>query len=125
MIDYEHQFIFSLLLTLVVEIPVLLVVVRLLLKREKERLPVALLLFAGFFATFATLPYVWFLFPFFIRVHIPYVIASEMFALIMEALFYLFILRISLKKAFLLSLFCNAASFLIGELVKFFISLLS
>ena len=75
------------------------------------------IIIAGLFASFMTLPYVWFVFTMFFWQKNTYVIVSEMFAFIMEAIFYRFFLKLDWKMAFLASLLCNAVSFLLGLLL--------
>jgi len=110
--SYEIQFLIALAFTIIAETTVLLFVMR------KKHSGLHTLLLAGCAASFATLPYVWFIFPFFIRTHYPYLIASEAFALLAETLLYAALLRIPLKKGFIVSLCCNTASFVSGELLK-------
>jgi hypothetical protein len=118
---YEIKFLLSLLLTLCIETPVLWIILRVFYKYNKDALPSPMIIFAGFIVSFATLPYVWFIFPFFIRTYLVYMIASECFAFLLESVFYVFILKVSIKRACVLSFLCNAVSFLAGEGLKAFI----
>jgi len=68
-------------------------------------------------ASCLTLPYVWFVFPQLFPSRVIFGMVSEMFALLVEAIWYWLALRISFKKAFLLSFFTNLGSFLIGLLM--------
>jgi len=112
---YEYKFLISLSLTLAIEVPVLFLLARLLLKISSSKVSGALLLFAGLIASFSTLPYLWFIFPtLFNNIRSWYIVSAELFAFMTESIIYYFILRISLKKATLLSLFCNLTSFLLG-----------
>ncbi|MDX9971141.1 MAG: hypothetical protein RBS56_04540 [Candidatus Gracilibacteria bacterium] len=67
-------------------------------------------------ATLLTLPYLWFIFPAFLRGQ-PYIISSELFALIIEAIFYRFFLTKNTSSAFVLSFTTNAISFFIGNII--------
>ncbi|MFA4983658.1 MAG: hypothetical protein WC588_05605 [Candidatus Micrarchaeia archaeon] len=114
--SYEVSFLFALCFTVAVETAVLFLSARLLLKLKRNDAPDALLLFCGAALSFATLPYVWFVFPAFIG-GAQYVAAAELFAFTAEAIGYKFILRVDWKRAAALSFICNAASFLLGLLV--------
>ncbi len=90
-----------------------LIACKYLLFRKSFRTASALsLLPAGIVATALTLPYVWFVIPFFIRGRIPYLLFSETFAVIVEGFLYWFILKVKLRMGLLVSLIANAASFI-------------
>ncbi|MBN2532686.1 MAG: hypothetical protein JXB88_07345 [Spirochaetales bacterium] len=122
-IFYELKFIYSLLLTLVVEIPCLLFCVRLLFKKDKRNIPIFSILWTGFLASFTTLPYIWFILPAFIRTYLYYTITAELFAFGMEAIIYRFLLNLPLRRTIIISFICNSTSFLCGELIKEIIKL--
>ena len=115
----EYRFLISLLMTIVVETALL---AALLLpgskKKEDGCLPPGLVVFSGISASMATLPYVWFIFPLFFRSRLPYLAAAEGFAVLGEAVFYYFSLKIHIDKALLFSFLCNAASFLSGLILN-------
>jgi hypothetical protein len=67
-------------------------------------------------ASILTLPYLWFVFPYFLR-GTPYIVASEAFAVIIESIFYRLFLFKSLKTAIILSFLTNAFSFFIGNIL--------
>jgi hypothetical protein len=115
---HETKFLISLALTIGLETAALYLLLRFPLRYKKESIPARMIIFAGFIVSFATLPYVWFIIPFFLRTYIAWVIAGESFAFILEGIFYNFILKVSWKHAFLLSFACNAFSFLAGEGLK-------
>lgn len=114
---YEHMFLFSLVLTIVIETVMLFIVVRRFFNVNKEYINDAILLFAGFVASFATLPYLWFVLPFFIREHHVYVALGEIFVFVVESLIYYFVLDLTIRKVLILSFICNLISFLAGLLV--------
>jgi predicted neutral ceramidase superfamily lipid hydrolase len=118
---YEIQFIVALSFTLAIEILVLWSVLRLWMKQPKETLPLSVILTAGFFATAATLPFVWFIFPFVFRTYLPYIIISESFAVFAEMFLYMCCLRLKPLPALGVSLLCNSASFFGGEVLRLFI----
>jgi hypothetical protein len=118
---YEVKFLVYLGMTICIETAVLYAALRFVYRYGKEALSVRTILFAGIIASFATLPYVWFIVPYFARTYVVFVIAGEGFALIAECVFYCFILRVARIRAFVLSLLCNAASFSAGLLLGIFI----
>ena len=73
--------------------------------------------FAGFFASFATLPYLWFLLPRYLSSYGLYAFGGEALVVLGEALFYTAYFRLSPKAAFALSLGCNLASLGAGKLL--------
>ena len=114
--SYESLFLFSLLFTVAVETAALFLCARVLFRMTRKEASDALLLFCGVALSFATLPYVWFIFPMFAS-GIAYVAGAEIFAFAAEAIGYKFILHVGYKRALALSFICNAASFLLGLLV--------
>lgn len=112
--QYETQFLFSLFLTVAVETAVLFILLRKLAKVQAKKVPGAQIVFSGVLASAATLPYVWFVLPAFFGSFQSFVLVSELFAVVAETVMYFFLLRQGLKTSFLLSLACNAASFLLG-----------
>ena len=113
--SYESLFLYALLFTMAVETAALLLAARLLFKMKQKEAPDALLLFCGMALSFATLPYVWFIFPM-LASGMAYIALAEAFAFAAEAIGYKFILKTGWKRAAALSLICNAASFLLGLL---------
>jgi len=78
--------------------------------------PNSILLFCGISLSFATLPYVWFVFPM-LASGTAYVVFAELFAFAAETIGCKLILRVDWKRAAALSFICNAGSFLLGLLV--------
>ena len=80
-----------------------------------------MLVFTGIVCSFATLPYVWFIFPYLIENQTLYVITAELFAVVVETIIYYYVFKythkLSLKNSFVLSFLCNLASFLVGVLI--------
>jgi len=114
--SFEQLFLCALIFTVAVETSALFLCARLLFKMKRKDTPDALLLFCGIALSFATLPYVWFVFPAFTS-GTAYVVCAELFAFAAEAVGYKYILRVDWKRAAALSFICNAASFLLGLLV--------
>jgi len=114
--SYEQMFLAALCFTAAVETAVLFLCARGLFKMKANEAPDALLLFCGIALSFATLPYVWFIFPMFAGGTI-YIAGAEIFAFAAEAIGYRFILKTGWKRAAALSFICNAASFALGLLI--------
>jgi hypothetical protein len=113
--NYEVLFLQSLALTICIESVVLWIMIKLIYKIDK---PLNTLLFTGVFASFATLPYVWFIFPAFISVRWAYILSAESFAVIVETLIIHYNLKTGYSRSFILSLVCNMVSFGIGLIIK-------
>lgn len=113
--SYEFIFLKALAATIFFETIVLILYVRLLLKNKEISL--LRLLGTGLFASFATLPYLWFVLPYFVEQQLPYTIIGESFAVIMETFIIGMLLNKKIGTSFLISLTCNAISFSIGLLI--------
>lgn len=99
------------LLTLAVELPIAAI----LLRRYEPAWPRLIVLVV--FANLASHPAVWFIFTQLLLIGTPeYVLAAESWAVGVEALFYWAVFRgLSVRRAILVSLAANAASFLLGR----------
>ena len=113
--QYELLFVKSLGLTVFVETVVLFILVKSLFK--KLRLEIREVLFAGFITSFATLPYLWFVFPTFVHQRFVYIITGELSVTLIEAVIYFFVFRTNFRNCVFISVACNLASFLIGLLI--------
>jgi hypothetical protein len=109
--SYESQFIFALCLTCLIEVPLLIVLIRLFLK--KTDLTLTWITGTGFLASMLTLPYLWFVLPSFID-STWYLLIGEIGVIFGEAVLYYFLLKIQLRAALFLSLITNFSSFIIG-----------
>jgi hypothetical protein len=110
---YQTEFLISLILTLCLEIPVVFLALRIISYRaNKWRI-----LSVAIMATMLTIPYVWFFFPGYF-VYPYYICTGELFALIIEAIIYWQFLKLSLKKAILVSFAANLSSFLVGFILS-------
>lgn len=125
MIPYTYQFLFSLLGTIVIETGVLIFLVRAIFKMDYRTLPISVLLGAGVFANMSTIAYVWYVIPILTFWNLPYAVAiGEVFAFLMEAIFYAVFLKFNIKRALLISFLCNASSFILMlPLLKAFVFL--
>jgi hypothetical protein len=113
---YEFDFLKSLALTISIETIVLIIIAQTILK--KKQLSVGLLILTGFTASFATLPYLWFILPVFVQSKVLYNLVSETTAIIIESFIIWGMLRIKLPAAALISLICNMLSYLVGLIVS-------
>jgi hypothetical protein len=100
----ETKFIFSLVLTLIIEIPILIFLYRIIFQLKKQSL--LKLFVVGFLASALTLPYLWFVLPFYINT-IYYIYIGEILVFLVEALIYYEFLEIKLKKALIISFIAN------------------
>ena len=108
---YETQFLFALVITWLVEVPILWFSVRTVLKRND--VPVTRILFTGILATALTLPYLWFVLPVYIGA--PYfILIGELFVIAVESVVLNQILRIRPGLSIILSVVMNTASFVVG-----------
>jgi hypothetical protein len=114
---FELRFVISLLITVITETAVLVCFIRFFFKIGHEKLSTNRCLFAGFFASFATLPYLWFVLPAFIHSYLIEVIIGEAGVYLLEAIAYVYLLNMPFKKTFLLSASANTASIIVGLLV--------
>jgi hypothetical protein len=112
---YEISFLKALLLTISIETSVLFLLFKVFFKTLKTSN--WMLLLTGIVPTLATLPYLWFILPLFLKTKLWYVTGSEASAILIESVIILGLLRINYTKAFLVSLICNATSFLTGLLI--------
>lgn len=119
---YELLFLKGLLLTVAAEITAATVVrilggnSKLLDTKAFQKIPWPLFILGIAFASLLTLPYVWFVFPI-IQPRWLFGLIAELFAWIMEAIFYRLTFQIVLKKAFVFSFLLNLFSFLLGLLI--------
>lgn len=118
---YEQKFLYALLLTISVELPVLIVLSKTFFSQQKWT--TKKLLLAGITPTLTTLPYFWFVLPAFISSKLLYIITSESLAVGVETFIIYGLLNSSLLRSFVLSLLCNTASYLIGLVFIYFTQL--
>ena len=111
---YEYKFLISLAFTIFIEIITLYILINYFFKYDRAKISNSLLLFTGFLSSFATLPYLWFIIPLFIKTRIQYILFGESIVILLESLIIFFLLRVNLKKSFSISFICNILSFLIG-----------
>ena len=107
---YEQHFLWSLLVTLLVEVPIACLFVR----RAYKKSNTTDTIFAGIIASSLTLPYFWFILPIFISNRFAYVWIGESVIVLIEAYIYYRILKVSAKQAFVVSLIANVSSVIVG-----------
>ena len=113
---YEKKFILSLLLTLIIEVPVIFILIRYFCKNKNIK--TKNIVFVGVLASSLTLPYLWFVLPAFIFNRTIYIILGESLVVLVEAIIYLKLLKLKIFDSFIISLFANLASVIVGLLIK-------
>jgi len=111
---YEYKFLISLAFTLFIEIITIYLLIKCFCGYDGAKISNSLLFFTGFLSSFATLPYLWFIVPLFIKTRIQYILFGESFVIIFESLIIFFLLRVNLKKSLSISFICNILSFVMG-----------
>jgi len=111
---YETQFLISLSLTLIIEIPIVFIFVKVIYKlKELSNLKV---LIVGLIASTLTLPYLWFVLSPYINARY-YILTGELIVVIVEALIYNQLLNIKLNKALAISFIANFFSYGLGLII--------
>ena len=113
--DYDILFLKSLVLTIAIETIVLVIFFRWIVKLKN--IGIAQLLMTGFLASFATLPYLWFVFPTYIDSKLWYIFFCESFAILVETFIIGALLRVKFIQSLWCSLSCNLISFLTGFII--------
>ncbi len=109
---YEINFIYSLIITILIESITIYFIVSYYFKRRLKKSDI---LAIGVLPSFATLPYIWLLFPFFLNENYTlYLWVSEGFVLVVEMFMLSYFLKLNLKYALLLSFVANLASYSVG-----------
>lgn len=112
---YEIRFLQSLIFTTLIETVFLLLLSRLwLLRHRTSRADTLLLVAVGLIGSALTLPYVWFVFPAFLKSRVLYVPIVELFALSVESIIIWILVKCPFVKAVVLAVLCNAVSFSSG-----------
>ena len=114
---YVLAFFQALSVTVFVECIVALVLQKSVGPRLDLKMPTARFIGIVALASVFTLPYIWFVAPELIKNRWAFGISAEIFALIMEAIWYFLALKISAKNALIISLSANIVSFAIGMIV--------
>jgi len=112
---YEQKFLFSLLLSLIVEITIAVFLVKRLYKHKEIK--ISKIVIAGFIASTLTLPYFWFVLPVYISSRSLYVFIGEVLIIFVEAVIYNQFLKLKLSNAFIVSLVVNIVSIFLGLVI--------
>ncbi len=116
-VSYIHRFLTSFGFSIIVETIVLLLILKVLTRHNE--LSWRRIIIAGVFATFATIPYVWFVFPNLLEwPKNTALLYSEVFVIVVEALFFRLYLKTSWSISFSASIFCNLSSYLLGPFLR-------
>lgn len=114
--DYIHRFITSLVFTTTIETLVLLLLLVCLFKYKNR---IKEFVFVGMFASFATIPYVWFVFPYIVDwSRATSLMVSEPIIFLTEAVLYKFFLKLDLRVALFVSFVCNTVSYFLGPILR-------
>lgn len=109
--SYELDFLIALFTTIAIETTVIFSI---LCFYEKGKFNRCTIFKAGVLPTVTTLPYVWFIFPYFASNWYVYLITVESFAVIVESFMIAWILNVELKKGFVFSFLANMTSAILG-----------
>jgi len=109
---YEQKFLFSLLLTLIVEIPIAIFLVKSFYKQKEIK--TSKIIFVGFVASTLTLPYFWFILPTYITDRLLFMLYGEILIVCIEMVIYNQLLKLKLTRSFVASLITNSMSILAG-----------
>jgi hypothetical protein len=112
---YEQKFLFSLLLSLIIEIPVTVLLVKAFFKQKEIK--ISKIIFAGFIASALTLPYFWFVLPSYVSNRSAYIFIGEGAIVLVEAFVYYQFLQLKFSKAFIVSLIANVVSVILGLVI--------
>ncbi len=113
--QYEQKFLFSLLLTLIVEIPIAVSFVKFL--SNHKGIKISKIVFTGLMASALTLPYFWFVLPAYISSRNLYIFLGEVLIIFIEAIVYNQLLKLKLSEAFVVSVVSNVASTFLGLVI--------
>jgi len=113
---FHQKFLWGLIITISLETLVLFFMIRLCIKKGRQELSNQILLFTGIFCSFATLPYLWFVLPYYLRQRSYYlfIIVGEISVTLIESVIIYYVLRLDYKRSLLISVLCNAVSVAFG-----------
>jgi len=109
---YEQKFLFSLLFTSIVEIPIVIFLVRSFYKQKDIK--ISKIIFVGFITSALTLPYFWFVLPAYITDRLLFMLYGEIIIICIEMVIYNQLLKLKLIRSFAVSLITNSMSILAG-----------
>lgn len=112
---YETRFLLALAFTVAIETAVLFAATGIFFREIGIRRNFPRVLITGALCSGFSLPYVWFVLPAFIQSKTAFALTAEAWAVIAEAVIIMWALRMKPSHSFLVSLACNACSFLLGK----------
>jgi hypothetical protein len=113
------DFIITILSILVVELPILFIIGKFILKGEYGTDSI---IYSGTIATAMSVPYIWYVCPLFFNTSLAYYLyISQFIGILIEAIVFNNALRMSFNRALIISVIINIASFLFANQVKIFI----
>lgn len=111
-------FLAYLLLTIIIETPVLYLIIRRFFHSGPAQVSPKRILLAGFLASFATYPYVWYVWPALLPDPDQALIAAELMVFLVEAVMLRAMLPLSLRQALMASFFCNMTTIILGSIMN-------
>lgn len=110
----ENLFFLCLLITLAIEVPILIFISKYVFKFNFK---LQKLIVIGIIASILTLPYLWFLFPAYIKFY--YILIGEIMVILVEALIYNQLLEIKYTKSLFISIIVNFISYFLGNIILY------
>jgi len=111
---YEIDFLYALALTVAIEAGV---IYALLYYFNREKIGLRNILLGGVLPSFATLPYLWFIFPlFFTGNHALYLFVGEFSVTLIETFILYGVLQIAFRRALIFSIVANFCSYIFGTI---------
>ncbi len=108
------QFLYSVLVTLLIEVPLAFLFLRFFLYANNKNLRLRIFCITSF-ASLITMPYVWFVLPYFINDYNLYFIIAESLVIIAESLIYYTLLELRFQYAIIVSFLTNVISAIAGK----------
>ncbi|MGM0601465.1 MAG: hypothetical protein ACQETH_16760 [Candidatus Rifleibacteriota bacterium] len=116
---YQARLFFAyLFLTITLELPVLFAIVRKVFKIQADEISAKTLFVCGGLCSFATYPYVWYVFPALIADQTVALIVAEIIVIFIEFILIKEILKISSFRSFIVSLVCNLFTIVLGSFMN-------
>lgn len=112
LMEYENLFLISLLTTLVIESITVFLLAKYFYKNLNKDT-----IFVSLVTSTLTLPYLWFILPLYIKDYNMYIVTGEFLVIVVEAIIYFKLLKISISRAMVISISANILSVIIGRLI--------
>ncbi len=111
-------FLAYLILTILMETPVLVVVIRHFFKLAISETPTSKIVFTGVLASLTTYPYLWYVFPALAADYNTAMVTGEIFVILVESLIIQGVLRLPHLQSLAVSCACNLTSIFLGTLMN-------